>query len=613
MQVRFYAFWLVLIAILIGTVLGNRQQKRKDFERLESEADNIGGVSAFDNKSFNNPLQNDNLVCPDSNMWFIYKDGSCKCGSTFNGLVQCNSVTKELGVLDCYCITDHRTPKGKLVPVVGSCVFNCGNLSHSVIDRIYHTAPSNCSQLNRQGTLCGQCLDGYAVPAYGYNFNCMKCNSELQSWWLYLAYAFLPLTIFIVIILVFRINVVSPKLYVFVFAAQNISTPINLRVLLTQISLDTTPLYSKVAVLFMATVYGIWNLDFFRVNVLPDVCINVAPLHIRALDYLVAIYPMLLMGVSYIIVELHGCGFKPVLCMWRPFHGFFVRFRRHWGIQTSIMEAFVTFFVLATTKTFSVSYEFLIGARLFMRDGKTAWYLYSEPDIKYFGVNHLPYALMALIVSFVFIFFPLSLLLCFQSKWFRKCLTKCQLRGPTLNEFVHTYQRYYKDGSNGTWDCRWFAAYYIIIKIAAFFTYAVSLAEISYVFITIVSIIAAVISVIVQPYREEYDMFNTISAVFLLWQAILFALMAKEGLSRLLATRFKDGFISFVVFSFAPLVYIIAVTGHHFVKRCNCKCVKESSPTLSPLPDRLLHSNQYRDFGIISTPPQTVLDTDMHL
>ena len=586
---------LVLIAILIGTDLAHRQK---------TGADVTGDASTVISDTESN-----DMICSDSNMWF---EDECKCGSTLQGIVQCDSDTGELGVLDCYCMTDHYTPKGKLIPVVGSCTFNCGNLSHSGIDRVYHAAPSTCSQLNRKGTLCGQCLDGYTVPAYGYNFNCIRCNSDLQNWWLYLAYAFLPLTMFIVIILVFRINVVSPKLYVFVFAAQNISTPINLRILLTKISPVTTPLYKKVAILLLATVYGIWNLDFFRVNVLPDVCINVVPLHVLALDYLVAIYPMLLMGVAYILVELHGCGFKPVLYMWRPFHRFFVRFRRHWGIQTSIMEAFVTFFVLSTTKLFSVSFDFLVGSRLYYRDGNTTWYLYYEPDIVYFGKVHLPHALMALAVLFVFIVFPLSLLLCFQNKWFRKCLTKCQLRGPTLDEFVKVFQQYYKDGTNGTWDCRWFAAYYIIIKIAAFLTYTVSLGEISYVQVGMMSIVSALILLIVQPYREEYDVFNTIGPVYVLWQAMFFILLATEGLATILAPRYYADYVSIIVLGFAPLLYIIAVTGHHLVKRCKCNRVKEISPTHSPLPDRLLHSNEYRDFGVISI-PQTVHDTDTHL
>ena len=34
---------------------------------------------------------------------------------------------------------------------------------------------------------------------------------------------------------------------------------------------------------------------------LPDVCLDIPPLQIVALDYLAAIYPMLLMGIAYIV------------------------------------------------------------------------------------------------------------------------------------------------------------------------------------------------------------------------------------------------------------------------------------------------------------------------
>ena len=190
---------------------------------------------------------------------------------------------------------------------------------------------------------------------------------------------------------------------------------------------------------------------------LPPVCINVIPLHIMALDYLVAIYSMLVMGVAYIIVELYGCGFRPVLFLWRPFHRILARFRCQWGIETSIMDAFVTFFVLSTTKLFSVSFAMLVPTKIFTPKGEYAWYLFYDPSIKYFGIDHLPYVLLGMAVLLLFILSPLSLLLCYV---FRKCLRRCQLRGPTLDMYVHSFQQYYKDGSNGTRDCRWFAGFF---------------------------------------------------------------------------------------------------------------------------------------------------------
>ena len=394
-----------------------------------------------------------NRTCLENNMWFVWnnKTNSCQCGDYLNGVVQCNAATNTLSVFKCYCLTLEHTMQGHTLAVVGNCIFNCVNSStwFKEINIMYNSAPSDCASLNRQGTLCGQCLDGYTVPAYSYEFKYIRCDSELENWGLYIVFAFVPLTVFIVIILVFRINVLSSKLNMFVFAAQILSIPILLRIILYAISL--AKIHLRIAVFPLATLYGIWNLDFFRVNVLPDVCINAIPLHILVLDYLIAIYPMLLMAVAYTIVELYDFGFRSLLYMWKPFHYFFARFRRQWGIQTTIMDAFVTFFFLSTTKLLSVSCDLLIGTRLFTNDEKLySWNLYYDPSIEYFGREHLPYALLAIGILTVFIAFLASLLLFYQCKVYRKCLKKCHIKGKMLNEFVDSFQKYYKNGSNGT-------------------------------------------------------------------------------------------------------------------------------------------------------------------
>ena len=537
-------------------------------------------------ESTQHDLKSSDEVCPDTNVWFVQgKNGSCHCGSDLDGVVQCDSETKEVAVLDCYCLTNDYT---KYVPVVGSCLFNCGNVSKVGSDQIYHAAPSNCKDMNRQGTLCGRCLDGYALPAYSYTLKCIRCDSELQNWWLYITYAFLPLTVFIGIILVLRINVASPKLFMFVIAAQFITTPLILRLVLTATEDRVMPGYIKIGAYFIVNVYGIWNLDFFRVGVLPPVCINVIPLHTLALDYLVAIYPMMVMGVAYIIVELYGCGFRPVLFLWRPFHRILARFRRHWGIETSIMDAFVTFFVLSTTKLFSVSYAMLVPTRLFTPNGEYTWHLYYDPNIKYFGTDHLPYVLLATAVLIVLVLFPLSLLLCYQFTVFRKCLRKCQLSGPTLDMYVHSFQQYYKDGSNGTRDCRWFAGFFLIVKSAAYVTYAISLGQITFVLLIFTFVISALIVVIVQPFKEEYNIFNMLSTNVLLAMAYV---------SRVSPVKRYGSFICSNVFALLPLIYIVGIVIHHFYKRWCYTCFNKAFGTVavSSLPHRILQSDQYQN------------------
>ena len=540
-------------------------------------------------------------ACSETNAWFMWnnKTRSCECGDDLNGIVQCNAATKKLSVLYCHCLTVHHTTQGTQLALAGSCIFNCINSTF-----LYHSAPSDCASLNRQGTLCGQCLDGYTVPAYSYGFKCIRCDSELENWGLYIVFAFVPLTVFIVIILVFRINVLSPKLNMFVFAAQSVSIPMFVRVIVFSLS-QRSEHFLRVPTTVILTAYGIWNLDFLRVNVLPDVCINVIPLHILVLDYLIAIYPMLLMAVAYTIVELYGFGFRPMLYMWKPFHYLFARFRRQWGIQTTIMDAFVTFFFLSTTKLLSVSCDLLIGTRLFTNDGKLySWNLYYDPSIEYFGREHLPYALLAIGILTVFIAFPTSLLLFYQCKVYHKCLRKCQIKSPLLDEFVYIFQKYYKDGSNGTWDCRWFAGLFIIIKSMSYIMYGVSLSDISCLFIVILCIISASIIVIVEPYKEEYKQFNVISANLFLWEALLFtSVHYKNDINNIVQSGLDDHYISAAILSLVPLVYIIVVIIHHLIRRFRGE--KGGDELTSSLPHRLLHSDQYRDsFGYIAASPQ---------
>ena len=126
--------------------------------------------------------------------------------------------------------------------------------------------------------------------------------------------------------------------------------------------------------------------------------------------------------------------------MWKPFHYFFARFRRHWGIQNTIMDAFVTLFFLSTTKLLSVSFALLMSTKIYKSVGNCTHY---DPSIKYFGKEHLPYALMANVILVFFIAFPTSLLLFYHFKMYLTCLARCQIRGTTLDRFVESFQKYY--------------------------------------------------------------------------------------------------------------------------------------------------------------------------
>ena len=91
----------VLVLPLLSTSLHiNRQTNEQEnkFEVMDQNTTYMGSTGRL------NPLHrvSDNELCP---IWSVRgKDGKCECGRDLNGIVQCDPETKELSVLDCYCI-----------------------------------------------------------------------------------------------------------------------------------------------------------------------------------------------------------------------------------------------------------------------------------------------------------------------------------------------------------------------------------------------------------------------------------------------------------------------------------------------------------------------------
>ena len=527
-------------------------------------------------------------VCRD--LWFTPKNGTCLCGSRVHGAVSCNEQTGTVMILDCYCMTRESVTKQM---VVGDCFYNCVNMTKNAQyeDYFYHQVPSDCAYLHRTGTLCGCCdySNSYFPRAYSYDMKCMECDLP-HSWWLYITAAFLPLTVFIVVILVFRISVVSPKLHAFVYFSQTIASPIQLRIVL--VSIGYMAPVARMSSKLVATAYGIWNLDFFRV-LLPGMCLHLTTLQVLALDYLIAVYPMLLMVVAYILAELHHCGFKPLIWLWKPFHYFFARFRREWDIQTSLIDAFVTFFILSITKLLCVSFDLLIPTTLYIASGDTLGvYLYYDANIEYMRREHIYYALLALIVLGLFLFLPLSLIIFSTFSCGRD-----RIRIRVVRDFLHTLQRYYKDGSNGTRDCRWFAGYYMLHLFGTYVLYACTRNGYLYEIVSVYCIIAAIIVLVVEPYREEYAMYNTLNCLLFLWLALFaLAISLLNMVSTLLREYMVVAYVVAIGVSAVPLLLISVVATHWLLRRTRCLKRRRSTAELdASLAHRITNSKEYKD------------------
>ena len=88
------------------------------------------------------------------------------------------------------------------------------------------------------------------------------CSGGEYNWIKCIAMAFVPLTVFLVLVLCCRISATSPHLYAFVMFSQVLANPTNVCALLSISGRLSDSSHASRALKILLTVYGIWNLDF---------------------------------------------------------------------------------------------------------------------------------------------------------------------------------------------------------------------------------------------------------------------------------------------------------------------------------------------------------------
>ena len=266
-------------------------------------------------------------------------------------------------------------------------------------------------------------------------------------------------------VLLFRIDATSPYLYGFITLNQALASPPSLRGMLLTLKKDTLLEERLIAV-----PYTIWNLDFFRSLPL-NICLDLTTLQTLALDYAITIYPLLLVVITYIVIELHARGCRVLVWLWRPFHRCCVRFTRAMDIQSSIVKAFATFLLLSYVKLLNTTLDILIPVQLYHanpnKDGSN-WYVYYDASYQYFSKDHLPYALLGISLFLTLGLCPLVLLIVYPMSCFQRYCYGAN--NYALHTFIDAFQGHYKDGTDsGTRDCRWFAGIYFLGRIMILF------------------------------------------------------------------------------------------------------------------------------------------------
>ena len=139
------------------------------------------------------------------------------------GHLTCNQLKNRAYIHSGVCLTTGPTNDIS----VGLCPLTFGNWKN-ITNRLWSEIPSDpdmlnatmCGPYNREGLLCGKCIDGYGLPVYSLDVKCVNCSrlSTSASITLYVIIETLSATLFFVFVTAFRLNVACcPLLGYFLF------------------------------------------------------------------------------------------------------------------------------------------------------------------------------------------------------------------------------------------------------------------------------------------------------------------------------------------------------------------------------------------------------------
>ena len=464
----------------------------------------------------------------------------CVCSDKLRSIVKCNGDL--LSIRYGYCLTWNNSTNSA---EIHRCLLDYWDRNSFVCIRhyssVYHL-PVNisgmeldyvtCQKLNnRQGSLCERCIDGYGPALFSNSISCADCSKNRNLWILNVLFQLSMVTLLCLVIILLQIKGASSPLNVIITYSQICAVGLKIG--------DVTRsrlvcYFGRVFVVSVKTVIDVLNLDFFRA-LIPPLCISQSTNAINSLlfDYLVAFYPLIFTVFIYISIELYDRNIKLFVLLSYPIRKCMAIFRTSWDPRRTILNTFVTFFLLSYSKLLFVSVNLLIASQSRNSRGErvpnTIVLLY-DPSTRFFHSEHIPYAIFALLVIVLFILLPPLLLVLYPTRLFRWSLLHLRFhRWDILHHVMDVFQGWYKDGTEGTRDFRCFSALYLFLRVGfscLLVTVLMAPATDRYHYILlvfgVVHVFLGVTVLIIKPHRKSWMsnadgiIFTLLGSIFLL-------------------------------------------------------------------------------------------------
>ena len=463
----------------------------------------------------------------------------CVCSDKLNDIIKCNGDL--LSIRYGYCLTWNNSTNSA---EIHRCLLDYWDGNSFVCIRhyssVYHV-PINisrteldyltCQKLNnRQGSLCEHCIDGYG-PAL-FSISCADCSKNRNLWILNVLFQLSMVTLLCLVIILLQIKGTSSPLNVIITYSQICAVGLKIGGATRS---RLVCYFGRVFVVSVKTVIDVLNLDFFHV-LIPPLCISLSTNAINSLlfDYLVAFYPLIFTAFIYISIELYDRNIKLFIFVSYPIRKCLTMFHTSWDPRQTILNTFITFFLLSYSKLLFVSINLLIASQSRNSRGErvpnTTVLLY-DPSIRFFHSEHIPYAIFALLVIVLFILLPPLLLVLYPTRLFRWSLLLLGFhRWDILHHIMDVFQGWYKDGTEGTRDFRCFSALYLFLRIGfscllvAIHLVAGTTDRYYFIFLVfgVVHVFLGAVVLIIKPHRKSWMsnadgiIFTLLGSIFLL-------------------------------------------------------------------------------------------------
>ena len=443
-----------------------------------------------------------------------------------------------------------------------------------------------CSE-GRNGTLCGQCADGYSVAINSPLMFCVPCNSLsiYKGWALLIALEFIPITVMVAIIAVSNVNLNQGSLSGYIFFCQMITIPFP-SVGYPSWLVSATDLYFYCLILFVFLPLSIWNIGFIyypsyflfnnpQYNPL-SICISqsTTPLEYLLFWYVISFYPLVLALLTYCVIVMYEKGYRCVVCVVRPMHRLLARFWRLFGIQPSLSHTVASLYTLCFTQLAATSLKILHPTVYTDTESQNHTVFFYDGSQSYFSGVH-GFAGTVAILVLVGLFITVAYLLLHPFKLFQSCFGKLNFKKDLIISVTDVLNGPFKDGtSENSWDYRYFAGMHFVIQLVVMTFYYIPLEHMQVtgsLKVTVCSLYLLAI-LIFRPYKRNIHNFSEVLLFVLLiglseYPALL--LILNEG-----RYAFTISIISIPILGFIIVVIIVIIYCLIWMIRKCCHCCK---------------------------------------